>query len=105
MDHRGREGCRRIRQSATDATDTAAHLAEQLEQMGQFRVGDPLGLLGRAAGWLAPGGLLIAHLDPEAIRFPDGAPAGRAAVAALRAAGSATAPATTGSPSTGRGVR
>ncbi|MCY0934921.1 class I SAM-dependent methyltransferase [Streptomyces sp. H34-S4] len=54
---------------------------------GLHYVGDPLGLLGRAAGWLAPGGLLIAHLDPEAIRFPDGAPAGRAAVAALRAAG------------------
>ncbi|MDD9380586.1 class I SAM-dependent methyltransferase [Streptomyces sp. ZAF1911] len=54
---------------------------------GLHYVGDPLGLLTRAAGWLAPGGLLIAHLDPDALRLPDGAPAGRAAVAALRAAG------------------
>nr|WSX48389.1 class I SAM-dependent methyltransferase [Streptomyces sp. NBC_00974] len=54
---------------------------------GLHYVGDPLGVLARAAAWLAPGGLLTAHLDPGAIRFPDGAPAGRAAVAALRAAG------------------
>ncbi len=54
---------------------------------GLHYVGDQLGLLTRAASWLAPGGLLIAHLDPGSLRWADGAPAGRAAVAALRAAG------------------
>ncbi|MFI1283820.1 class I SAM-dependent methyltransferase [Streptomyces sp. NPDC020858] len=54
---------------------------------GLHYVGDQLGLLTRAASWLAPGGLLIAHLDPASLRWADGAPAGRAAVAALRAAG------------------
>ncbi|MFG2981863.1 class I SAM-dependent methyltransferase [Streptomyces sp. NPDC048258] len=54
---------------------------------GLHYIGDQLGLLARAASWLAPEGLLIAHLDPGSLRLPDGAPAGRAAVAALRAAG------------------
>ncbi|MFD3807818.1 class I SAM-dependent methyltransferase [Streptomyces sp. NPDC058611] len=54
---------------------------------GLHYVGDQLGLLARAASWLAPGGLLVAHLDPGSLRRADGAPAGRAAVAALRAAG------------------
>ncbi|MGW7438183.1 class I SAM-dependent methyltransferase [Streptomyces sp. NPDC054849] len=54
---------------------------------GLHYIGDQLGLLARAASWLAPGGLLLAHLDPESLRRADGGPAGRAAVAALRAAG------------------
>ncbi|MEV7520259.1 class I SAM-dependent methyltransferase [Streptomyces sp. NPDC091371] len=54
---------------------------------GLHYVGDQLGLLARAASWLAPDGLLIGHLDPLSLRLADGAPAGRAAVAALRAAG------------------
>ncbi|MEU1543454.1 class I SAM-dependent methyltransferase [Actinacidiphila glaucinigra] len=54
---------------------------------GLHYVGDRLGLLARAAGWLRPGGLLVGHLDPAAIRWADGAPAGRFALAALRAEG------------------
>ncbi|MDX3539695.1 methyltransferase domain-containing protein [Streptomyces sp. MB09-01] len=54
---------------------------------GLHYVGDQLGLLARAASWLAADGLLIAHLDPASLRVADGAPAGRAALAALRAAG------------------
>ncbi|MEU9164732.1 methyltransferase domain-containing protein [Streptomyces sp. NPDC048424] len=54
---------------------------------GLHYVGDQLGLLARAASWLAADGLLIAHLDPASLRGADGAPAGRAALAALRAAG------------------
>lgn len=54
---------------------------------GLHYVGDRLGLLARAAGWLRPGGLLVAQLDPAAIRWADGGPAGRFALAALRAAG------------------
>ncbi|MFD3454647.1 class I SAM-dependent methyltransferase [Streptomyces sp. NPDC058691] len=54
---------------------------------GLHYVGDRLGLLCRAASWLGPPGLLVAHLDPESIRRGDGAPAGRPVLAALRAAG------------------
>ncbi|MEU7607395.1 methyltransferase domain-containing protein [Streptomyces sp. NPDC041003] len=54
---------------------------------GLHYVGDQLGLLARAASWLAADGLLVAHLDPASLRGADGAPAGRAALAALRAAG------------------
>lgn len=54
---------------------------------GLHYVGDQLGLLTRAASWLAPGGLLAAHFDPESIRWADGSAAGRAAVSALRSAG------------------
>ncbi|MFI7410510.1 class I SAM-dependent methyltransferase [Streptomyces sp. NPDC049627] len=54
---------------------------------GLHYIGDQLGLLARAASWLAPGGLLAAHFDPESVRWADGAAAGRAAIAALRAAG------------------
>lgn len=54
---------------------------------GLHYIGDRLGLLTRAAGWLRPGGLLVAHLDPAAIRWADGGPAGRFALAALRAGG------------------
>ncbi|MFJ8107472.1 methyltransferase domain-containing protein [Streptomyces sp. NPDC096132] len=54
---------------------------------GLHYVGDQLGLLARAASWLAEDGLLLAHFDPDSIRRADGSAAGRAAVAALRAAG------------------
>lgn len=54
---------------------------------GLHYVGDQLGLLARAAGWLTPDGLLLAHLDPDSLRWEDGSPAGRAAVDALRGAG------------------
>ncbi|WP_369229659.1 trans-aconitate 2-methyltransferase [Streptomyces sp. R21] len=54
---------------------------------GLHYVGDQLGLLVRAASWLAPDGLLLAHFDPDSVRWADGSPAGRAAVAALRTAG------------------
>jgi SAM-dependent methyltransferase len=54
---------------------------------GLHYVGDRLGVLTRAATWLRPGGLLIAHLDPASIRWADGAPAGRFVLGALRAQG------------------
>lgn len=54
---------------------------------GLHYVGDQLGLLARAASWLAPDGLLIAHFDPDSVRGPDGSPAGRTALTALRRAG------------------
>ncbi|MGW3148780.1 methyltransferase domain-containing protein [Streptomyces sp. NPDC001177] len=54
---------------------------------GLHYIGDQLGLLSRAASWLAEDGLLIAHFDPDSVRWTDGSPAGRAAVTALRAAG------------------
>ncbi|MFF4234201.1 class I SAM-dependent methyltransferase [Streptomyces sp. NPDC001820] len=54
---------------------------------GLHYVGDQLGLLARAASWLTPQGLLIAHLDPYSIRRADGRSASRPALAALRAAG------------------
>ncbi|WEH41997.1 methyltransferase domain-containing protein [Streptomyces sp. AM 2-1-1] len=59
---------------------------------GLHYVGDQLGLLARAASWVADDGLLVAHVDPDSIRWADGAPAGRVAVRALRAAGYAYAP-------------
>ncbi|MGI5455810.1 class I SAM-dependent methyltransferase [Streptomyces sp. CA-249302] len=54
---------------------------------GLHYVGDQLGLLARAASWLAPGGRLAAHFDPESVRWADGSAAGRVVVPALRAAG------------------
>ncbi|HET7489875.1 MAG TPA: methyltransferase domain-containing protein [Acidimicrobiales bacterium] len=54
---------------------------------GLHYVGDKLGLLSRAAGWLAPGGLLVADLDPGDVRLADGRPAGQRLPGALRAAG------------------
>ncbi|MFF5183759.1 methyltransferase domain-containing protein [Streptomyces sp. NPDC000345] len=54
---------------------------------GLHYVGDQLGLLTRAASWLAGDGLLLAHFDPDSIRRADGSAAGRPAVSALRAAG------------------
>ncbi|WP_416976356.1 class I SAM-dependent methyltransferase [Streptomyces sp. T028] len=55
---------------------------------GLHYVGDQLGLLTRAASWLTEDGLLLAHFDPESIRWADGGgTAGRAVVAELRATG------------------
>lgn len=59
---------------------------------GLHYVGDKLGMLARAASWLADGGLLIADFDAASIRLPDGRPAGRALTAALREAGFAYSP-------------
>lgn len=59
---------------------------------GLHYVGDQLGLLTRAASWLTAEGLLTAHFDPDSIRRPDGSPAGRAALSALRASGFAYDP-------------
>jgi hypothetical protein len=46
-----------------------------------------LAALTGAASWLTDGGLLVADLDLASIRLPDGRPAGRALVGALRRAG------------------
>ncbi|PWG09620.1 SAM-dependent methyltransferase [Streptomyces sp. V2] len=54
---------------------------------GLHYVGDQLGLLVRAASWLTPGGLFAAHFDPASVRHPDGSPAARPVLRALRAAG------------------
>lgn len=50
-------------------------------------VGDKLGLLVRAASWLAHGGWLVANFDVAGVRRADGTPFGRALTTALREAG------------------
>lgn len=54
---------------------------------GLHYVGDKLGLLERAASWLAPGGRLVANFDVAGVRRADGTPFGRTLTKALRAAG------------------
>ncbi|MGH3864087.1 class I SAM-dependent methyltransferase [Actinokineospora sp.] len=54
---------------------------------GLHYVGDRLGLLARAASWLAEDGLLVADFDAAAVRDPFGKPWGRRLTGALRAAG------------------
>lgn len=54
---------------------------------GLHYVGDKLGVLAAAAGWLTGDGLLVADLDLTAIRLTDGRPAGRPLATALRTAG------------------
>ncbi|WP_432827692.1 class I SAM-dependent methyltransferase [Dactylosporangium sp. CA-092794] len=54
---------------------------------GLHYVGDKLGLLSRAAGWLTPGGRLVADLDLAEVRLEGGLPAGRRLAADLREAG------------------
>ncbi|MFL6073102.1 MAG: class I SAM-dependent methyltransferase [Mycobacteriales bacterium] len=54
---------------------------------GLHYVGDKLGVLARAAGWLTGGGRFVADLDLDSVRLADGRPAGRRLVSLLRAAG------------------
>ncbi|MGI8684812.1 MAG: class I SAM-dependent methyltransferase [Acidimicrobiales bacterium] len=54
---------------------------------GLHYVGDKLGLLARAAGWLTDKGVLVADFEPASARLADGRPAGRPLLAALRRAG------------------
>ncbi len=51
---------------------------------GWHYIGDKLGLLERAAGWLTSDGLLLGHLDLDNIRGEAGAPLGRLASRVLR---------------------
>lgn len=50
-------------------------------------VGDELGLLTRAASWLAPTGRFVASFDVASVRRADGTPVGRTLTKALREAG------------------
>ncbi|TDC86480.1 methyltransferase domain-containing protein [Actinomadura sp. 7K507] len=54
---------------------------------GLHYVGDKLGTLARAAGWLAEDGLLIANFDVHSVRRADGTPVGRGLTAELRRQG------------------
>ena len=54
---------------------------------GLHYVGDKLGLIARAASWLAEDGLFVASLDLHNLKFADGKPAGRRMAADLRRAG------------------
>jgi SAM-dependent methyltransferase len=54
---------------------------------GLHYVGDKLGLIARAASWLAQDGLFVASLDLYNLKFADGKPAGRRIAADLRRAG------------------
>ncbi|WP_236653673.1 class I SAM-dependent methyltransferase [Streptacidiphilus melanogenes] len=54
---------------------------------GLHYLGDKLALLARAVTWPAPGGLFVAHLDPDSFRLPDGRSAARPVLRALRDAG------------------
>ena len=53
---------------------------------GLHYVGDKLAVIARACGAIAPGGLFLAHLDPENLRFPGGS-AGRSVIGELRRQG------------------
>ncbi|WP_440098365.1 class I SAM-dependent methyltransferase [Streptosporangium sp. H16] len=54
---------------------------------GLHYVGDKLGVLSRAAGWLAEDGLFVGNLDTRSVLMEDGVPAGRRLASALREAG------------------
>ncbi|GAA0995633.1 class I SAM-dependent methyltransferase [Acrocarpospora macrocephala] len=54
---------------------------------GLHYVGDKLGVIAKAARWLAPDGLFVANFDVRSIRREDGAPAGSPLVRTLRAEG------------------
>ncbi|GAA1776133.1 class I SAM-dependent methyltransferase [Luedemannella helvata] len=54
---------------------------------GLHYVGDKLGVLARAAGWLTDDGMLVADLDLASVRLAGGIPAGRPLASALRGAG------------------
>jgi trans-aconitate methyltransferase len=53
---------------------------------GLHYVGDKLGLIGRAASWLADDGLLVANLDPKNLKLADGREGVRKIVSDLRRA-------------------
>jgi SAM-dependent methyltransferase len=54
---------------------------------GLHYVGDKLGALLRAASWLAEDGVFVANFDAASLRLPEGAPAARRVLSALREAG------------------
>ena len=54
---------------------------------GLHYIGDKLGLIARAASWLAGDGLFVANLDLRNLRLADGRAAGRRVTAALRRSG------------------
>jgi SAM-dependent methyltransferase len=54
---------------------------------GLHYIGDKLGLIARAASWLAEDGLFLANLDVENVKVGDGPKPGRKVVAGLRLAG------------------
>jgi SAM-dependent methyltransferase len=54
---------------------------------GLHYVGDKLGALLRAASWLDEDGVFVANFDASSLRLPDGAPAARRVLPALREAG------------------
>jgi SAM-dependent methyltransferase len=54
---------------------------------GWHYVGDKLGLIARAAGWLVEDGLLVGNLDLANLKWADGRAAGQPVVRLLRAAG------------------
>jgi SAM-dependent methyltransferase len=54
---------------------------------GLHYIGDKLGLIARAASWLADDGLLVANLDLTNLKLADGQAAGRKVVSDLRRAG------------------
>jgi hypothetical protein len=54
---------------------------------GLHYIGDKLGLLARAASWLAEEGLFIANLDLANLRTADGKPLARRVLPPLRRAG------------------
>ena len=54
---------------------------------GLHYVGDKLGLIARAASWLAEDGLFVASLDLHNLKFADGREAGRKVTSDLRRSG------------------
>jgi SAM-dependent methyltransferase len=54
---------------------------------GLHYVGDKLGFIARAAGWLVPNGMFMANLDLANLKFGNGTPAGRRVISDLRRAG------------------
>ena len=54
---------------------------------GLHYVGDKLGLIARAASWLADDGLFVANLDLKNLKLADGRAAGRRVVSELRRVG------------------
>ncbi|MEV6524455.1 class I SAM-dependent methyltransferase [Longispora sp. NPDC051575] len=81
-------GVRLVTASVTDWTPQAGHLFDLVTCVhGLHYVGDKLGVLTRAASWLAPDGVLAASFDVASVRGADGKPVGRPLTTALRSAG------------------